>query len=446
MSTVQTSRGPSVPTAAPEPSTDASWDLPAAPAYGVRARIAKRALGRILRKVPVTVRMATGEEYGAGGPPSIEVTRPEPFLARLAASPMIGLGESYMAGEWRAAPGADLADALTPFAERLTDLVPASFYRLRHAVLPRGLNPENTVPGARENIERHYDLSNDMFAAFLDRTLSYSSALFGSLATPPHQDDLEEAQLRKVDAVLDAAGVREGSTVLEIGTGWGSLAIRAAQRGARVTTITISREQAALAQRRVEEAGVADRVEIALRDYRDQTGLFDAVVSVEMIEAVGERYWPTYFSAIDSLLAPGGRAAVQAILLEHDRYLATRDTYTWIHKYIFPGGLLPSVRAIEEVVRDHTGLAVTGVAPMGQHYAHTLRLWREQFLASWPDVKRLGFDETFRRMWEFYLAYCEAGFRAGYLDVARITFERPGLSDGSSRCPRPGRAVRACPA
>jgi cyclopropane-fatty-acyl-phospholipid synthase len=334
-----------------------------------------------------------------------------------------------MAGEWGSAPGTDLADALTPFAERLTDLIPPSFYRLRHAVLPRGLNPENSKHGARKNIERHYDLSNDMFASFLDPSLSYSSALFESLETAPSFADLEAAQLRKVDAILDAAGVRRGSRLLEIGTGWGTLAIRAAQRGAAVTTITISSEQAALAQQRVDAAGVTDRVEIALRDYRDQTGQFDAVVSVEMIEAVGEKYWPTYFQTIDSLLAPGGKVAIQAILMEHHRYRATRETYTWIQKYIFPGGLLPSVEAIDDVVAEHTSLEIADVSPMGEHYAHTLRLWRERFLASWPQVAERGFGETFRRMWEFYLAYCEAGFRSGYLEVAQIRLERSASGD-----------------
>ncbi len=407
------------------PDDNAALALPEAPGYDLRARVTRQVLRRVLAKVPVTVRLSDGSVYGAGGPPTLEVVEHRPFLARLGRSPLIGLGESYMAGEWRAAVGTDLADALAPFAERLTDLVPPVFYRLRHAVLPRGLNPENTRSGARRNIERHYDLSNDMFAAFLDPSMSYSSALFETFHPAPTTTDLEAAQLRKVDAVLDAAGVHEGSRVLEIGTGWGTLAVRAAQRGATVTTITLSSEQAALARQRVDAAGVSDRVEIAVRDYRDQTGEFDAVVSVEMVEAVGERYWPTYFSAIDSLLAPGGKAAIQAILLEHDRYLATRDSYTWIHKYIFPGGLLPSQRAVEEVLAGHTDLEVTRTLSLGQHYAHTLRLWREQFLASWPDVARLGFGATFRRMWEFYLAYCEAGFRTGYLEVAQLTLERP---------------------
>lgn len=407
---------------------DASQALGPAPAYGVRAAIARRVLARILRTVPVTVQV-TGDDETYGAPtadhrPTILIERPKAFFGRLGRSPMIGLGESYMAGEWTTAPGTDLADALAPFAERLTDLIRPGFYKLRHAVLPRGLNPENDKHGARRNIEAHYDLSNEMFASFLDRTLSYSSALFERLDPAPSWADLEAAQLRKVDAALDQAGVREGSRVLEIGSGWGTLAIRAAERGAHVTTLTLSREQAALAQQRVDAAGMTDRVEIALRDYRDQTGTFDAIVSVEMIEAVGEKYWPTYFSTIDSLLAPGGKVAIQAILIDHDRMLATRDTYTWIHKYIFPGGMLPSVTAIEETVEEHTGLRLTQVAPMGQHYAQTLRLWRERFLAGWPDVAALGFDTRFRRMWEFYLAYCEAGFRTGYLDVAQLRLER----------------------
>ena len=401
--------------------------LPSAPAHRLRAQAARQVLKRILSDVPVSVRLADGTVYGAplaAGRPVLEVLAPDRFFARLGQSPMIGIGESYMAGEWRAAAGTDLADALTPFAERLTSLLPAGFYRLRHAVLPRGRNPRNTVPGARRNIEAHYDLSNDMFSVFLDPTMSYSSALFASLDPAPTAADLEAGQLRKVDAILDAAGVRPGSRVLEIGTGWGTLAVRAAQRGAEVTTVTISAEQAELARHRVAAAGVGDRVDVALRDYREQAGSFDAVVSVEMVEAVGEEYWPTYFGQVDRLLAPGGTAAIQAILLPHHRLLATRDTYTWIQKYIFPGGMLPSVQAISGVLRTHTSLRLAHLAPMGPHYAHTLRLWRDNFLAGWPEVRALGFDETFRRMWEFYLAYCEAGFRAGYLDVAQLTLTR----------------------
>ena len=403
--------------------------VPDAPAYGARARVARRVVQAVVRKVGVHVDLPGGTELhrpaGTDAAPAIEVHDPDAFFARLGQSPMIGLGEGYMAGDWAAAPGTDLADALSPFAERLSELIPPAFYRLRHAVLPRlGEAHENTVQNARRHIQSHYDLSNEMFALFLDPSLSYSSALFDTLQPAPVQADHQRAQEAKIDAVLDAAGVGPDTRLLEIGTGWGSLAIRAAQRGASVTTLTLSVEQAELARERIAEAGVAHRVDVVLRDYREEHGRYDAVVSVEMIEAVGEKYWPTYFAKIDEVLVPGGKVAIQAILLEHHRMLATRNTYGWIQKYIFPGGLLPSVEAIEQVLGEHTGLRVTATRRIGQHYAHTLRLWREKFLANWAEVEALGFDDTFRRMWEFYLAYCEAGFRSGYLDDQILTMER----------------------
>ncbi len=218
---------------------------------------------------------------------------------------------------------------------------------------------------------------------------------------------------------------RAGSRVLEIGTGWGTLAIEAARRGAQVTTLTLSAEQAALAQERVDAAGLSDRVEIRLQDYREADGSYDAIVSVEMIEAVGEEYWPTYFSTLDARLAPGGTVAIQAILMSHDRYLATRNSYGWIQKHVFPGGLIPSRRAIEETAQRHTTLRVSDVNTFGMHYAETLRRWRHRFNEQWWRVEGHGFDEVFRRRWEFYLAYCEAGFASGYLDVAQIRLERP---------------------
>ena len=211
--------------------------------------------------------------------------------------------------------------------------------------------------------------------------------------------------------------------MLEVGTGWGELAIRAARRGATVRTITISREQQALAARRVAEAGLAGRVSVELRDYRDVDGRFDAICSVEMLEAVGERYWDAYFAALDEHLAPGGRIGLQTITMAHDRMLATRHTYTWIQKYVFPGGLLPSVTAIQDSLA-RTTLRITGREDFGAHYAQTLRIWRERFGARDADVARLGFDEVFNRMWTFYLCYSEAGFRAGYIDVSQFTLAR----------------------
>jgi cyclopropane-fatty-acyl-phospholipid synthase len=308
-------------------------------------------------------------------------------------------------------------------AAELTTLVPRPLQRLRRAwELRQPTERRNTPSGSQANIQAHYDLSNELFRLFLDESLTYSSAVFTRL--PATWEDLGQAQHDKIDKLLDLAGVGPGTRLLEIGTGWGELCIRAARRGARVVSVTLSQEQRALAADRVRAAGLADEVEIRLQDYRQIRGQFDAIVSVEMIEAVGVEFWPTYFQALDSLLAPGGRVALQAITMPHERLLATRRTYTWIHKYIFPGGQLPSTEAIEEVTRAHTRLRVAQSAGYGAHYAETLRLWRERFTTEAEAVAALGFDETFRRMWILYLAYSQAGFAAGYLDVRQIQLTR----------------------
>ncbi|WP_340539323.1 cyclopropane-fatty-acyl-phospholipid synthase family protein [Nocardioides sp. GXZ039] len=397
-------------------------------ARGPRVALARRVVRAALERVPVRVRMPDGSwwtRHQDDSLPAIEMIRPDALFARIAASPKIGIGEGYMAGDWQVDAGTDLAAALLPFAERMSSAVPPALLRLRGLVdRPIPLRHRNSPEGSRRNIEAHYDLSNDLFETFLDDSLSYSSALFDD-ATGWASQDLVSAQERKVDAILDLARVGPGSSVLEIGTGWGTLAIRAAMRGARVLTITLSHEQAALARRRIREAGLDASVEVRIADYREVRGTYDAVVSVEMIEAVGEEFWPAYFGSLDRMLAPGGTVAIQAILMEHDRYRATRRSYGWIQKHIFPGGLIPSLRAIEEVAASATTLQADHVHRFGLHYAETLRRWREAFVAAADRVDALGFDETFRRKWEFYLAYCEAGFAAGYLDVAQIRLTRP---------------------
>jgi cyclopropane-fatty-acyl-phospholipid synthase len=278
---------------------------------------------------------------------------------------------------------------------------------------------------ARRNVAEHYDLSNDLFAAFLDETMTYSCALFTQLpARIPRPDDLAAAQRRKIDRLLDMAEVARGSRVLEIGTGWGELCIRAAARGAHVRSVTLSAEQQRLARLRVAAAGLCDSVQIDLCDYRDVEGCYDAVVSVEMIEAVGYHSWPRYFATLEQLVRPGGRVAIQAITMPHSRMLATRNTHSWIQKYIFPGGLLPSTRAISGITERHTGLHTVDVTSLRPHYAETLRLWRERFIQQRIELVHLGFDEVFARMWELYLAHSEAGFRSGYLDVYQWTFVR----------------------
>jgi cyclopropane-fatty-acyl-phospholipid synthase len=395
-------------------------EVPSAP---LRARAARAIFHRAVSGLNLRVLFPGGRVAGRGGPdsPVLRIRREAPFFARLGRSGLIGFGEAYMVGDWDADErGGGLAGVLTAFAARLTTLVPAPLQRLRRWYDQRPpAGEDNTVEGARRNIHRHYDLSNDLFGIFLDETMTYSSAWFEP------GDTLADAQRRKIDGILDMAGVREGSEVLEIGTGWGALAIRAAsERGARVTTVTISEEQKTLADKRVAAAGVADRVDVQLRDYREIDGQYDAVVSVEMIEAVGEEYWPTYFATLDRTLRPGGRVGLQAILMDHDRMLATRRSYSWIHKYIFPGGLIPSREAIDRALHDASTLRVTHHGEIGHHYATTLRMWRQRFLAQRERVHSLGFDHTFVRMWEFYLAYCEAGFATGALGNAQLRLAR----------------------
>ncbi|WP_455355179.1 class I SAM-dependent methyltransferase [Streptomyces sp. SYSU K217416] len=386
-----------------------------------RTAVAELIVRRALGGLPLRVRLGGGETLGQGGP-LMEVHDPHAFFRRIGAGGLIGFGESYMAGEWETR---DPVGVLTALAGNAATLVPASLQRLRSVwELKKPSAQRNTPEGARDNISHHYDLSNDLFSLFLDETLSYSSALFRGF--PADQSLLAAAQHRKIDRLLDLAQVGPGTQLLEIGTGWGELAIRAARRGARVLTVTLSREQQALAQERIRAEGFEDRVTVLLRDYRRVLGQYDAIVSVEMIEAVGEEFWPDYFITLDRLLAPGGRIALQAITMPHDRLLASRTTYTWIHKYIFPGGMLPSVEAIEQVTAARTGLRVARRDAFGAHYAETLRLWRERFTERAAEVEALGFDETFRRMWTFYLAYSEAGFRSGYLDVQQLLLAKEG--------------------
>lgn len=407
------------------------WPGVAQPPSGLKAELAGKAAGLLFKgaakRLPLRVEYPDGTVLGTGGPeaPVMTMLRPEAFEARIGDNGLIGLGESFMAGDWESS---DLAALLEVFAASVGTLIPVPLQKLRSLYLPRTPRQErNAEQNTRSNISRHYDLSNDLFSNFLDSTMSYSSALFPEEAGPLPAvtwDFLAGAQRAKIDRLLDKAGVGEGTRLLEIGTGWGELALRAAARGATVYSVTLSSEQQALAQDRIEAAGFADRVTVALQDYRAVEGEYDAVVSVEMIEAVGYEYWPIYFQTIDRVLAPGGKVAIQAITMPHGRMLATRNAYTWVHKYIFPGGFLPSVRAIEGVTQQHTTLRVRERMGMGDHYAATLRLWEERFLSRSREVGELGFDAVFQRMWLFYLCYSRAGFQSGYLDVQQIVLDR----------------------
>ncbi len=382
-----------------------------------------------VRGLPLRVEFPDGRVLGSADDPTAPrmlIHDPGGFAGRIADSGLIGFGESYMAGEWSAP---DLPGVLTVLAAHIDRLVPQSLQTLRTLCLPRlprGMRA--TESGAARNAAHHYDLSNDFFALWLDETMTYSAADFDRLDPPPVWGDLAAAQRRKIDRLLDAAGVGPGSSVLEIGTGWGELAIRAAARGATVRSVTLSREQRRLARERVTAAGLADRVTIDLLDYRAVDGRYDAVVSVEMIEAVGYDYLPDYLTTLERVLAPGGRIALQAITMPHDRMLASRRTYTWVHKYIFPGGFLPSEMLLSQRLSEHTGLRVVQRQEIGPHYAHTLRLWRERFTAETERVAAQGFDRIFRRMWRLYLAYSEAGFRSGYLNVVQLVLGHPEVT------------------
>ena len=398
--------------------------VPNGPVSSATGAIADRLFRRAAARLPIRVVYPDGTIIGAADPtlPTMVVHRPDALVRRVGRFGLIGFGESYMAGDWSST---DPAGLLTEFGKRLAELIPPLLQRFRPlAVVRQPRTQHNSIDQARRNIAEHYDLSNDLFAEFLDDTMTYSSALFQTL--PATAADLTEAQHRKIDRLLDSAGVRSGSSVLEIGTGWGELSLRAAARGAQVRSVTLSDEQRQLATARVAAAGLSDRVDIELLDYRDVTGTYDAVVSVEMIEAVGYDFWPTYFSTLDRLVTPHGRVAIQAITMPHDRMVASRDTYTWIQKYIFPGGLLPSTEAIIGITERHTRLRTVDMVSLRPHYAETLRMWRERFVERRDAVAALGFDDVFHRMWELYLAYSEAGFRSGYLDVYQWTFAPTG--------------------
>jgi cyclopropane-fatty-acyl-phospholipid synthase len=397
--------------------------------HGPRARVS----AAVARRIFATAAARLGISWSTDGSPAdLVLHRPEEFFARLGSDGLIGFGESYLTGAWDAE---DLAGTLTVLCREIAGLVPAWMQRLRAAYVARTpRDHRGSVEHSRQNIAHHYDLSNELFAAFLDPTMSYSAAMFDTdgategertiLAPPVPGSDLAEAQVRKIERILDAAGVGPGTRVLEIGTGWGELAIRAARRGATVRSVTLSSEQRELALRRISSAGLGDRVQVDLLDYRLVDGSYDAIVSVEMIEAVGHDYWPAYVRKLDALLAPGGTVALQAITMPHHRMLATRNTYTWINKYIFPGGFLPSTEALDAVTRSHTSLRLVARTTFGSHYAETLRQWDEAFTTAHERVLALGFDETFLRMWHFYLAYSRAGFASGYLDVQQLTFTR----------------------
>ena len=359
----------------------------------------------------------THEFVGPQPGPQAEMTiRDMGAISRLIGDGKMGFCEAVMDGEIDSRNMSDLIELAVMHDGMLSKQMAASVWRRIGLRLFHGMR-RNSKSGAAKNIAYHYDLGNEFYAAWLDRTMTYSSAVFDC-----ETDDLATAQTNKYRRLADLADIQPGDHVLEIGCGWGGFAKYAIEeRGARVTGITISREQHDFTRQRLADAGLAGRGEVQLIDYRDLKGKFDKIVSIEMFEAVGQAYWQTYFNAMSSLLKSGGRAALQAITIEDNAFEEYRREPDFIQRYIFPGGMLPSMPRLEKPVAE-AGLKLVDEAGFGLDYARTLAEWRERFQAAWPQLARDRFDTRFKRMWELYLSYCEGGFRAGMIDVKHLLY------------------------
>lgn len=358
------------------------------------------------------------EGAGQGPVAKIHIHNVDVF-ARLIREGDLGFCEAYLDGWWS-----------TPDLQAFLDLVHAGnddiydgFLGLKIARAYERFRfwlQSNSKSQARKNISYHYDLGNDFYKLWLDDTMTYSSALFQT-----GQESLEAAQIAKYASMVDQMGVQPGDHVLEIGCGWGGFAEYAArERGLKVTGLTISREQHDYTVDRIARAGLADQVEIKMQDYRDETGLYDGIASIEMFEAVGEKYWPVYFKTLRDRLKPGKRATLQIITVQHRRWQIYRNTVDFIQKYIFPGGMLPSPVVLREELQK-AGLEVAGSIEFGESYSQTLRRWYDTFNERWDEVAALGFDDRFRRMWNFYLTSCAATFHFRNCDVTQITVRKP---------------------
>ena len=352
------------------------------------------------------------------GPTGTLVVKDFRFVGRVMGSGDIGFAEGYMAGEWDTPDLSALLEVLSLNYDRIRRLARGNpvmrfFHNVTHFMR------RNSRSGSKKNIHAHYDLGNQFYEKWLDASMTYSSARHEH----PGQE-LSAAQRNKYRTLAESIGLKAGQSVLEIGCGWGGFAEFAAREiGARVTGITISQEQYDYARKRLFREGLSEKTDIRMVDYRDVEGRFDRVASIEMFEAVGEEYWPAYFGKIHEVLEPGGRAGLQIITIEDEQFENYRRRTDFIQKYIFPGGVLPSEEALKPVV-DRAGLEWAGVARFGQAYADTLAEWGERFQAGWEEIRPLGFDERFRKLWAFYLAYCEAGFRTGRTDVIQLELKR----------------------
>ena len=341
---------------------------------------------------------------------ALEVHHPRVFR-RLLFGGTLAFAEAYMEGDCDSPDLTALVELVIENDAALMQVLDGQRWTRLIARLGHLLRP-NSKRTARSNIARHYDLGNDFYALWLDPTMTYSAAVFERPG-----ESLPAAQDNKYRRMAELAAIGPDDHVLEIGCGWGGFCSWAAREiGCKITAVTISRAQHDFATRRLQAEGLAGRVDLRLQDYRDIAGSFDRIVSIEMLEAVGEKYWPGYFAILRDRLAPGGRAALQVITIDDGLYDAYRKDVDFIQRYIFPGGMLPSPSRLRDQAQ-RAGLEWRGAEGFGQHYADTLAIWRRSFEAAWPQALALGFDERFRRMWRYYLAYCEAGFKTGRIDV-----------------------------
>jgi cyclopropane-fatty-acyl-phospholipid synthase len=373
----------------------------------------------------LVVALPDGSTRRFGSGPEVAVTiSSRAFFRRLATRGNLALGEAYQAGDWDADDLVAFFELMLRNAEAAAERHPA--LRRLMTARPR-LGGRNGLRGARRNIRYHYDLGNELFALFLDETMTYSCAIFER-----EDESLADAQLRKLRRVCDKLSLGPADHVLEIGCGWGSFALVAAgEYGARVTGATISHEQAVLARERVAAAGLGDRIEVVERDYRELEGeaRFTRIASIEMLEAIGERQFGTFFEACDRLLAPGGIACVQTILVPDQRWERYRSTPDWIERYVFPGCLIPSLTALTSAMTGSSRLMVHEVEEIGAGYATTLRRWRQRFEDNLGEVRALGYDRRFERTWRFYLSFCEAAFRTRALRDVQLVLTRPFNED-----------------
>ncbi|MEM7074569.1 MAG: cyclopropane-fatty-acyl-phospholipid synthase family protein [Pseudomonadota bacterium] len=363
-------------------------------------------------------RVFRAEGTGPGPVARIDIHNDEVF-ARLLREGYLGFSEAYLDGWWSSPDLQAFMDLVNSDNDSMYNGYPGQGLVVLYEKL-RFWFQRNTKTQARRNISYHYDLGNEFYGLWLDETMTYSSALFDT-----GQESLEAAQKAKYASMLDQMDVSPGDHILEIGCGWGGFAEYAArERGLRVTGLTISEKQFNYASQRIENAGLSDRVGFKLQDYRDEHGHYDGIASIEMFEAVGEKYWPVYFNAVRDRLKPGRNATLQIITVEDSRFDVYRNDVDFIQKYIFPGGMLPSPAALREQV-TRAGLRVLGSIEFGTSYSQTLRRWHEVFNEKWDLVAEMGFDERFRRMWNFYLTSCAGAFLTGNCDVTQITIARP---------------------